>query len=122
MLDILFPAVTKTHNVLDFDIKICQKVQNISVFSFFYIYLLVFNSSVYIYLTCKDVFFHLSDFFKSSKIAKTRNYPYPLPESDSILEFSSHVSHFVFNVVFVRYDFTRIYTLFVSDFLYKASG
>ena len=93
-----------------------------SVFSFFYIYLLVFNSSVYIYLPCKDVFCHLSDFFKSSKIAKTRNYPYPLPESDPILEFSSHVSHFVFNVVFVRYDFTRIYTLFVGDFLYKASG
>ena len=36
-----------------------------SVFSFFYIYLLVFNSSVYIYLPCKDVFCHLTDFFKS---------------------------------------------------------
>ena len=94
-----------------------------SAVSFFYIYLLVFSSSVYIYLPCIDEFCHLSEFFLSWSpkpgitLIRIRN-------GIQYCKFRFHGSHFnVFAMSFlsIRYDLLE-FTHYLGDLLYEASG
>ena len=98
-----------------------------SAFSFFSIYLLVFNSSVYIspsylyFVTWLVLFYCIWSGNPELPLSALGNWCGIIISSFTVIW--TYMASIVFQCCFsVRYDLTRIFTLLVGDFRYIASG